>query len=409
MHASDIARFERRLYAFTFVRAVWFYLPVLVHHIVGELRQAGAEQPHTVAMSTLVIFSIGMLVAEYPSGVFADWAGRKRALALSCVLNIAGASLYALSSSLFALFAGQFIFGLSGAFRSGSDSAWLHSHLEDAGVPERYSAALARLRMASNGGIVAGCFTGGFLYAWWPPSVFVGTALFSLAALVFLRGLEEPPRPAVHGNYFGVLRASLAEVRHNRPVLAILLLGGFGSTFFFFLFWTMQSYLVEIGAPVEGNGFVVGTTSLLSAVSLTALAWLAASQRRHRMAMAVLLFAMPCALLISAAAYRAGWVWLGAGVLIITAMGQVLFRTLTNIRLQELVPDTVRASLVSLASWLASLLYVPVFPVGGALLDAWGIDGGYAAIAVLILLPSLPLYALAQRQSVWHDTPRHQL
>jgi hypothetical protein len=38
MHASDIARFERRLHVFTFVRAVWFYLPVLVHHIVGELR-----------------------------------------------------------------------------------------------------------------------------------------------------------------------------------------------------------------------------------------------------------------------------------------------------------------------------------------------------------------------------------
>ncbi|WP_089719934.1 MFS transporter [Candidatus Entotheonella palauensis] len=218
MHASDTARFERRLYLFTFVRAIWFYLPVLVHHIVGELRAAGTEQPHTLAMSTLVIFSIGMLMAEYPSGVFADWAGRKRALALSCVFNIAAASLYAVSSSLIALFAGQFIFGLSSAFRSGSDSALLHSHLERAGVPEHYRVALARLRMASNSGIVIGCFTGGFLYAWWPPSVFVGTALFSLVALVLLYGLEEPPRPTVHGNYLGVLRASLVQVRDHPAV-----------------------------------------------------------------------------------------------------------------------------------------------------------------------------------------------
>lgn len=285
MNPTDIARFERRLYGFTFVRTVWFYLPVLVHHIVGELRDAGAEQPHTVAMSTLVIFSIGILIAEYPSGVFADWARRKRALALSCVLNIVGASLYVLSSSLAALFAGQFVFGLSAAFRSGSDSALLHSHLERAGAPERYSAALARMRIAGNGGLVFGCFTGGLLYAWWPPSVFVGTGLFSLAALVLLRGLEEPARPAAHHNYLGVLRASLAEVRYNAPVRAILLLSGVGSTFFWFVYWTTQSYLVEIGAPVVSNGFVIGTTSLLSAISLTALSWLSASRRRHGIAM----------------------------------------------------------------------------------------------------------------------------
>jgi hypothetical protein len=48
-----------------------------------------------------------------------------------------------------------------------------------------------------------------------------------------------------------------------------------------------------------------------------------------------------------------------------------------NVRLQQLVPDAVRASIVSLESWLGSLLYVPVFPIGGALLDAWGLDGGY--------------------------------
>ena len=403
MRAADIARFERRLHAFTFLRAVWFYLPVLVVHIVGELRQAGAERPHAVAMSTLVIYSIAMLVAEYPSGVFADWAGRKRALALACLFNLMGASIYLMSSSFFALFAGQFVFGLSGAFRSGSDSALLHAHLERAGAPDRYSAALAQLRIASHSGIVLGCFTGGLLYAWWPPSVFVGTALFSLAALAPLYGIEEAPRPTAHGRYFDVLRASLAIVRDQAAVRAILLLGGFGSTFFIFMFWTMQSYLVEIGAAVERNGFVVGAASLLAAISLTALAWLTASRRRHGAAMGALLFAIPCALLITALAYRLGWFWLGAGVLVLSAMGQVLYRSLANVRLQQLAPDAVRASLASLDSWLASLLYVPVFPIGGALLDAWGIDGGYVAIAALVLLPSLPLYALSRRHHVWRD------
>src|SRR5205807_2628416 len=161
------------------------------------------------------------------------------------------------------------------AFRSGADSALLHSHLERAGTPDRYSAALARMRIATNGAIVVGCFSGGLLYAWWPTAVFIGTALCSLAALVPLSGLEEP------------------------------------------------------------------------------------SRRRHGVAVGLLLFTIPLVLFATATAYRAGRLWLGAGFLITIAMGQVLFRSLMNVRLQQLVPDAVRASIVSLESWLGSLLYVP--------------------------------------------------
>ena len=406
MNVADITRFERRLYVFSFVRTVWFYMPVLVHHIVVELRAAGAEQPHALAMSTLVIFSIGILLAEYPSGVFADWAGRKRSLALSCLLHAAGISIYAVSSTLPALFAGQLVLGLGAAFRTGADSALLHSYLERAGTPERYSAALARMRIATNGAIVVGCLGGGLLYAWWPPAVFIGTALCSLVALVPLSGLEEPPRRVAHRSYIDVLRESLAEVRGNGPARAIVLLGGVGMTFFLFVFWTTQSYLVEIGAPVKHNGFLIGATALLWALSLTALAWLSASRWRHGVAVGLLLFTIPLALLATAIAYRAGWLWLGAGFLITIAMGQVLFQNLVNVRLQQLVPDAVRASMVSLESWIGSLLYVPVFPIGGALLDVWGIDGGYIAIAALVLPPSVLLYILARRQGVWQvDTP----
>src|SRR4029434_9472561 len=94
------------------------------------------------------------------------------------------------------LSAARLVLGVGAAFRSGSDSALLHSHLERAGTPERYSVALARMRIATNGAIVVGCLGGGLLYAWWPTAVFIGTALCSLAALAPLSGLDEAPRPA---------------------------------------------------------------------------------------------------------------------------------------------------------------------------------------------------------------------
>ena len=133
-------------------------------------------------------------------------------------------------------------------------------------------------------------------------AVFIGTALCSLAALVPLSGLEEPPRRVAHRRYFDVLRESLVEVRGNGPARALVLLGGVGVTFFLFVFWTTQSYLVEIGAPVKQNGFLISVTAWLSALSLMVLTWLSASQRRHGVAVGFLLCTIPLALLATAIA-----------------------------------------------------------------------------------------------------------
>ena len=379
-------------------------MPVLVHHIVVELRAAGAEQPHALAMSTLVIFSIGILLAEYPSGVFADWVGRKRALALSCLLHAAGISIYAVSSTLPALFAGQLVLGLGAAFRTGADSALLHSYLDRAGTPERYSAALARMRIATNGAIVVGCLGGGLLYAWWPPAVFIGTALCSLVALVPLSGLEEPPRRVAHHSYIDVLRESLAEVRRNGPARAIVLLGGVGMTFFLFVFWTTQSYLVEIGAPVKHNGFLIGATALLSALSLTALAWLSASRRRHGVAIGLLLFTIPLALLATAIAYRSGWRWLGAAFLLLCHGPGALPKP------RECAAATARArrcagidGVAKIVDWLSALR--------AGLSNRWCSAGRLGYRRRLhsdrgARAAPLSVYLLARRQGVWHvDTP----
>jgi hypothetical protein len=59
-----------------------------------------------------------------------------------------------------------------------------------------------------------------------------------------------------------------------------------------------------------------------------------------------------------------------------------------------------------LRDYYRKALYVPLFPIGGALLDMGGIDGGYMAIAALVLPPSGVLYVLAWRRGVWHvETP----
>ena len=91
-------------------------------------------------------------------------------------------------------------------------------------------------------------------------------------------------------------------MRGNGPARALVLLGGVGVTFFLLVFWTTQSYLVQIGAPVKQNGFLISVTAWLSALSLMVLTWLSASQRRHGVAVGFLLCTIPLALLATATA-----------------------------------------------------------------------------------------------------------
>ena len=304
MNGAEMTRFERRLCVFSFVRTVWFYMPVLVHHIVVELRAAGADQPHALAMSTLVIFSIGILLAEYPSGCLRTGRGARRTRGVVSA-HAAGISLYAISSTLPALFVGQFVVGVGAAFRSGADSALLHSHLERAGTPDRYSAALARMRIATNGAIVVGCFSGGLLYAWWPTAVFIGTALCSLAALVPLRVLKSRragwPIAATSVCYARASRRCAATVqpapftaqRRRCDVVCVRLLDDavvFGRD------WRTgqaerfsdRHHGIALGALAHGIGLALGLA------------------RRHGVAVGLLLFTIPLVLFATATAYPAG-------------------------------------------------------------------------------------------------------
>ena len=89
----------------------------------------------------LSYFAIGILIGfrevctnlfEIPSGAVADLYGRRRAMIFSFFAYIASFVIFAVSKSLFPLFAAMFFYGLGDAFRSGTHKAmifdWLRLH-----------------------------------------------------------------------------------------------------------------------------------------------------------------------------------------------------------------------------------------------------------------------------------------
>ena len=117
----------------------------------------------TIETISLIIglYSVTVIAAEFPSGVFADLYGRKNSFLLSCVLYLISYCMFFFSRSAVILLIGMVVNGLSRAFSSGSIEALMIDHATEQCCPvERVTARLAILESA---GLGIGALVGGLL------------------------------------------------------------------------------------------------------------------------------------------------------------------------------------------------------------------------------------------------------
>jgi len=117
----------------------------------------------TIETISLIIglYSVTVIAAEFPSGVFADLYGRKTSFLLSCVLYLISYCMFFFSRAAGILLIGMVVNGLSRAFSSGSIEALMIDHATEQCCPlERVTARLAILESA---GLAGGALVGGLL------------------------------------------------------------------------------------------------------------------------------------------------------------------------------------------------------------------------------------------------------
>lgn len=380
---------EWRIYAHAFVARLYFYIPILVRHMELSLTEAGAPHPQALSLSMISLVSVGMIVAEYPSGLLADAIGRRRTLLMSGGLQAAGTLLFAASSSVLAMVLAQVLIGVATAFRSGADTALLHGHLDRIGESHRYSSALSRLRFFNTLAIAVAGSVGGFMYAYSPTLVFVLSAAAAVVGTFSLIGL--PERREHHTRDYGqVLRQSLSAMRQSPATQACILLGALGNPYFVFAYWVTQRYLIDAGFSLGGVGLSVAMISYLQAASTPLAAYFAATTRRLLLSLQVIALLLPVSFLAVSEAWDGAR---GAGAMVLVGMAgcHVLYRSLVNVRLQGLVPAPVRASVVSFESWLGAVGYLVVFPLGGYLFARFGLGGGFLRLSILMAVTLWPL------------------
>lgn len=380
----------KKLYLFSFLKMSLFPMAIITlfwkDHIGLSLTQILVLQG---------IYSVAMVIMEYPSGYLSDRIGYRAALNVASLLGIIGWGLYTFADSFTHVLIAEIILGISFSFISGSDSALLYESLKGGSEEQYYARHEGRMNGFSQTGEACGAVFAGVFYAAAPLLPFFIQVVVWVLALMLTRTLVEPDRevkPTV--NHFleakQSTRYALLENPRLRYTIILNIILGLTS---FYPVWLIQPYMQDGGVPVEWFGPVWAVANL--SVALFALA----SYRSHlklgdrRM---VLLF---ITLIITG--------YLGLG-LVGGLWGFLFYYLLTSMRglrgpmllnhAQREIPSANRAGILSLQSLLFRLSFVCTGPLVGMLADKVGVQKTFLFLCYAFALVLPPVAWLFLRQ-----------
>lgn len=394
----------KKLYLFSFLQMSLFPMAIIT---LFWKDQIGLSLSQILLLQG--IFSVVMVLMEYPSGYLSDRIGYRAALNLAALLGSIGWALYTVASSFGGVMLAEICLGISISFISGSDSALLFESLKASGEESEYARHQGRMTGLGQIGEACGALFAGLLYATAPLLPFFIQVGVWLLMLILSRGLVEPPRPqqSSESHLASAWRGARYALFDNRLLRATILLNLVLGLASFYPVWLIQPYMQDGGVPLAWFGPVWAGANL--SVALFALL----SQRSHLRlgdGSMVCLFA----LLIVAGYLGLGLVGGLWGVLfyyLLTSMRGLRGPMLMNYAQQQ-IPSADRAGILSLQSLIFRLGFVCSGPLVGLLADRVGVQYCFLWLGGLfcLLLPPviwLFLRPIDPNQPLGSKTSKH--
>ncbi len=311
-------------------------------------------------------FHVAKLVAEIPTGIFADLVGRRTSLIVSCAIGSFASLLYIFPTPpiLVLSFALQ---GLAFAFRGGADSALLWTLAERSGAPEQsawYSRVFSRMFVITLIAATVGVASGGYLEGVSAILPFLASGVVVALGIPSLLLLPEPRpsgqrlrrhRPLAH------LRAGVAAVRADPVLLGLLLLSGLTSGVLTTTGYYSQLYFKSLGFTIAAVGIIIALTNV-TAASFASLAPRILRRLSRRAVLATFVAFEAAGVLGLASGQR---LLALAGFVVLLQVGDAVLYPAISTYLNERSPEAQRATVLSLETGLFSAIMIVIFPLFG--------------------------------------------
>ena len=311
------------------------------------------------------VFHIVSLMAEIPSGMFADVFGRKKSLIVSCIMTMFSAVVRGFIPGFAAVCVSVGFSALSYNFLSGSDSALAYDSLLEEGQENRYDKYISNQTMIyriSNG--LATLFAGAAVIMGNRNAhiLSVGISLINLICLLFLKEnkvILKKAGDSLSKRIKDVYKGSFNFLKGNKKVAGLIfrnaLVGGIDVLLLFFL----QAKLPMTGIPDWTLGpllFIMSLGGILGA--------LAARKVKKTTLGKLFIVCISLALAGLISEFTGVWYLMTLGGFV-TAFADDLIQIRSDMALNQMVPAEQRATLMSVNSFCFSCIMIVMSPLAG--------------------------------------------
>lgn len=373
-----------KLYALGIIQ--WFLLVMPI--IVLFYQENGLSMRQIMILQAFA--SLTIVCIEIPSGYFADRVGRKYSLLVGSILGFLGTFIYALTFNFWGFLFAEFLISLSMGFISGADCALLYDSLTEIKQTDLYKSIQGRLSAVANFSEGIASIIGGLLAL-----ISLRTPFFIEAAVVFFSifvalSLHEPKQhiseiPESHGReMWNTIKYVL---RDNKEIKNLMWYSAFVSTATLIFVWLAQPYWKSLGIPLIAFGilwavlqFIVGCFSLISHKI---------EKIFGRGKLMISFIALLAVAYLSISLFKSVW---AIAFVVIFYIVRGIQDPLLKVYINELVPSQMRATILSIKSFLGRLIFSILGPFIGWIADVYTLPQAFLFSAILFLvLGSIPL------------------
>jgi MFS family permease len=320
-----------------FWQATWF--------LYFESQLSAAE-----AILLYVIADLATTVLEVPSGYMSDRLGRRKTLLAAAITYVLATSLLLVADG-FAQFAlANILLGAAGAFASGTDTSLLYESLKSEGREAEVEAMGLKAWRFSFGALALSALTGGALALYGAILPYIATAIAALGLLAITAFLREPP-PAPQSGHRENLRAIAASLKQPTLLwLFCLWLATYAFSHVPFVFG--QPFIREAmtaAGYADETPLISGTVTFLMMALSLAVSLVALPLRKVLGLPGILLLAFGMQVGLTAALAISNGLFVIA-LLMLRMVPDSLSTAFMLARTQPLLPDTIRATYLSLQS-----------------------------------------------------------
>jgi MFS family permease len=365
-----------KFYLYQILYSLMFYTPIIV------LFYQNSGLSLTQIMILQSISSIIWVVMEIPSGYFADMVGRKKSLLLTGVFATLAMVTFGLGQSFYHFLFATVFWAFAGVFISGADSAFIYDTLKALKKEDTYKKVWGHTVFCSSVGISIASIIGGLLGGMNLRYPFFAMLPFYILLIPLSLSLYEPKRVqevSTQNPISDLMKSIHMSVFKNKKIRSLLLYSAVIVSALDISYWLYQPYFTLSKLDVVYFGVVFAAFNLIHAVSAKYSHFI--EQKLGQRFSLILLF------ILTSLCY----ILMGNIIFVLSFVIAFVFQFVSGFSsvvisdyVHKETDSKIRATVISVQSFIDRIFYVLVAPLVGWLVDIYTLPQAMIIIGIIV-------------------------